>query len=243
MNTNHPMLIDIFLFRLTVSPGKSIFDAESACQQVIFSGTSLCLYYSSSLLIYMHQVVDSQTTLPPLTTKRQPLLTTWRITPSPITRVCITPPAPLEGSQIFQLTEPTTSFLWVSQLRYVALILTGLSLQVNGKFLLVYGTSASSPVVGAILTLVNDARLAVNKSPIGFINPTVSVYIICTSDCCLIVAYRSIPTHSLVLSMISLMELTLVVAPSGTTLLKDGTRSQVNLWLLSCEVNSRWHFS
>ena len=51
-------------------------------------------------------------------------------------------------------------------------------LQVDGAFRLVYGTSASSPVVGAILTLVNDARLAIDKSPIGFINPTVSVYII-----------------------------------------------------------------
>lgn len=45
---------------------------------------------------------------------------------------------------------------------------------IDGQFELVYGTSASSPVSGAILTMVNDARLAVGKSPIGFINPTVS---------------------------------------------------------------------
>ncbi|CAL1709472.1 unnamed protein product [Somion occarium] len=38
---------------------------------------------------------------------------------------------------------------------------------------LVFGTSASSPVVGAILTAVNDARLAIGKTPIGFINPTI----------------------------------------------------------------------
>ncbi|KAN0081321.1 Peptidase S8/S53 domain containing protein [Tylopilus felleus] len=44
---------------------------------------------------------------------------------------------------------------------------------VDGKFELVYGTSASSPVVGAILTMINDARLAVGKKPIGFINPTI----------------------------------------------------------------------
>jgi hypothetical protein len=49
------------------------------------------------------------------------------------------------------------------------------SLQIGGKFILVYGTSASTPVVGAILTLVNDARLAEGKKPIGFINPTVNV--------------------------------------------------------------------
>jgi len=44
---------------------------------------------------------------------------------------------------------------------------------VDGAFSFIYGTSASSPVVGAILTMVNDARLAKNKSSIGFINPTV----------------------------------------------------------------------
>lgn len=44
---------------------------------------------------------------------------------------------------------------------------------IDGTFNLVYGTSCSSPVSGAILTMVNDARLAVGKSPIGFINPTI----------------------------------------------------------------------
>jgi len=44
---------------------------------------------------------------------------------------------------------------------------------IDGKFELVFGTSASSPVVGSILTLINDARLAIGKKPIGFINPTI----------------------------------------------------------------------
>ncbi|KAJ7258164.1 subtilisin-like protein [Mycena rebaudengoi] len=44
---------------------------------------------------------------------------------------------------------------------------------VNGGFGLVFGTSASAPVVGAMLTMVNDARLAIGKKPIGFINPTI----------------------------------------------------------------------
>ncbi|KAJ7637005.1 subtilisin-like protein [Roridomyces roridus] len=44
---------------------------------------------------------------------------------------------------------------------------------VNGQFGLVFGTSASAPVVGAILTMVNDARLAIGKRPIGFINPAI----------------------------------------------------------------------
>lgn len=43
---------------------------------------------------------------------------------------------------------------------------------VDGTFSLVYGTSASSPVVGSILTLVNEARLTIGKSSIGFVNPT-----------------------------------------------------------------------
>jgi tripeptidyl-peptidase-1 len=44
---------------------------------------------------------------------------------------------------------------------------------IDGIFQLVYGTSAASPVVGAILTMVNDARIAQGKPTIGFINPTI----------------------------------------------------------------------
>ena len=42
---------------------------------------------------------------------------------------------------------------------------------VGAKFFRVYGTSASSPVFGSIVTLLNDARLALGKKPVGFINP------------------------------------------------------------------------
>ena len=42
---------------------------------------------------------------------------------------------------------------------------------VDSVFSLVYGTSASTPVVGAILTLINEARINLGKSSIGFINP------------------------------------------------------------------------
>ncbi|KAH8081328.1 peptidase S8/S53 domain-containing protein [Cristinia sonorae] len=44
---------------------------------------------------------------------------------------------------------------------------------VNGNFSRVFGTSASTPVVGALLTSINDARIAIGKRPIGFINPTI----------------------------------------------------------------------
>ncbi|KAF4633910.1 hypothetical protein G7Y89_g4204 [Cudoniella acicularis] len=41
----------------------------------------------------------------------------------------------------------------------------------NGSWWLVGGTSLSSPVWGAVLTLVNEARLEVGKSTLGFIHP------------------------------------------------------------------------
>lgn len=44
---------------------------------------------------------------------------------------------------------------------------------VDGEFELVFGTSASAPVVGSIFTLVNDARLAIGKRPVGWLNPLV----------------------------------------------------------------------
>ncbi|KAH7397703.1 peptidase S8/S53 domain-containing protein [Cadophora sp. MPI-SDFR-AT-0126] len=43
---------------------------------------------------------------------------------------------------------------------------------IDGNFSYVYGTSASAPTFGSVLTLINSARLAVGKSSIGFINPT-----------------------------------------------------------------------
>lgn len=47
------------------------------------------------------------------------------------------------------------------------------AITVQGEWYLVYGTSCSSPVTAAILSAVNDARLAAGKSTIGFINPTI----------------------------------------------------------------------
>lgn len=42
---------------------------------------------------------------------------------------------------------------------------------VDGSWSLVFGTSASSPTLGSILTLINEARYAIGKGSIGFINP------------------------------------------------------------------------
>ncbi|KAF5315002.1 hypothetical protein D9619_007273 [Psilocybe cf. subviscida] len=44
---------------------------------------------------------------------------------------------------------------------------------IDGAFSLVFGTSASSPVVGSLITLINDARLAAGKKSVGFINPSI----------------------------------------------------------------------
>ena len=46
-------------------------------------------------------------------------------------------------------------------------------LVVDGEFYLVYGTSASAPVIASMITLINDARITAGKNPAGFLNPTV----------------------------------------------------------------------
>ena len=43
---------------------------------------------------------------------------------------------------------------------------------IEGNFTLVYGTSASSPTFGSVITMVNEARLEAGKGPVGFLNPT-----------------------------------------------------------------------
>ena len=37
----------------------------------------------------------------------------------------------------------------------------------------IYGTSASAPTFGAIITLINEQRANSGKGPVGFINPTI----------------------------------------------------------------------
>ncbi|KAF8194430.1 subtilisin-like protein [Mycena galopus ATCC 62051] len=43
----------------------------------------------------------------------------------------------------------------------------------DGEFELVFGTSCSAPTTASIFTMINDARLASNKKPVGFINPAI----------------------------------------------------------------------
>ncbi|TBU52869.1 subtilisin-like protein [Dichomitus squalens] len=45
------------------------------------------------------------------------------------------------------------------------------SVVLDGEFRLVSGTSASAPTFASILSAINDARLAVGKKPVGWVNP------------------------------------------------------------------------
>ena len=86
-------------------------------------------------------------------------------------------------SQISLQWKLNSGFCWQCQLyrRYVIILVAFAKplryvyapLAVDGTFSLVFGTSASSPVVGSLITLVNDARIAAGKGPVGFINPSV----------------------------------------------------------------------
>ncbi|GMF19206.1 unnamed protein product [Phytophthora lilii] len=53
----------------------------------------------------------------------------------------------------------------------VAALGAGFLVYMNGRLSSVSGTSASTPVFGAMVTLWNDVRLNAGKSPLGFINP------------------------------------------------------------------------
>ncbi|KAG6977701.1 hypothetical protein JG688_00000060 [Phytophthora aleatoria] len=53
----------------------------------------------------------------------------------------------------------------------VAALGAGFLVYMNGRLTSVSGTSASTPVFGAMVTLWNDMRLNAGKSPLGFINP------------------------------------------------------------------------
>jgi tripeptidyl-peptidase I len=49
-------------------------------------------------------------------------------------------------------------------------------LAVDGNFSLLFGTSASAPVIASMITLINDARITVGKNSVGFLNPIVCFF-------------------------------------------------------------------
>ena len=42
-----------------------------------------------------------------------------------------------------------------------------------GEFILAGGTSASTPIFATMVSAINDARLAIGKRPVGWLNPAV----------------------------------------------------------------------
>jgi hypothetical protein len=90
----------------------------------------------------------------------------------------------------------------------------------------VFGTSASTPVVGSILAMVNDARLTTGKKPIGFINPAVSCAYGRMYDKSNF-RHRYTLTLSRLHFMTSRLETTKGVTPLALTLFPDGILSQV----------------
>ncbi|KAF8444923.1 peptidase S8/S53 domain-containing protein [Boletus edulis BED1] len=120
-----------------VPPGSSVYEPETACEEVIFSGGGFSNYFA---------MPDYQKTA---------------------VEYYLTHYHPDYSANIWNATGKSRAFPDISAngANYVV--------AVDGQFELVYGTSCSSPVSGAIFTMINDARLAVGKSTIGFINPTI----------------------------------------------------------------------
>ncbi|KAG2122346.1 subtilisin-like protein [Suillus clintonianus] len=120
-----------------VSPGKSVWEPESACEQVIYSGGGFSNYFS--MPDYQKAAVEGYLAANPISYSKD----------------------------IYNSTGTSRAYpdLSANGANYVVAI--------DGTFSLVYGTSAASPVVGSILTMVNDARIALGKPPLGFINPTI----------------------------------------------------------------------
>jgi tripeptidyl-peptidase-1 len=118
-----------------VNPNSTVYDPESACEQVIYSGGGFSNVFP--LPCYQQAAINSFFALH----------------------------TPSYSSIQYNNSGTTRGFPDISAngANYVV--------AVNGTFVLVYGTSASSPVVGSIITLINDARLAAGKRPVGFLNP------------------------------------------------------------------------
>ncbi|KAJ6491392.1 subtilisin-like protein [Mycena vitilis] len=122
-----------------VNPGAKVTDAESACEQVIFSGGGFSNYFG--VPDYQKGAVEGYIKA--------------NLNPGPYNPT-------LYNSTGTSRTYPDLS---ANGANYVV--------AVDGQFGLVFGTSASAPVVGSMLAMINDARLAIGKKPIGFINPSI----------------------------------------------------------------------
>lgn len=94
----------------------------------------------------------------------------------------------------------------------------------NGSWWLVAGTSLSSPVWGAVLTLVNEARLAAGKSTLGFAHP-ILVRLFCSSLLMLEILTETVSMPTRKHLTISLMVVTLAATHLVSLLLQVGIPS------------------
>ncbi|KAH9978694.1 subtilisin-like protein [Lactifluus volemus] len=120
-----------------INPGSTVFEPESACEQVILSGGGFSNIFTMPK--YQEAAVHGylKNYPPPYTAEQY----------NNSGKVCAFPDISANGAN------------------YVTAI--------DGQSMLSYGSSASAPVVGSIMTLINDARLTLGKGPIGFINPVI----------------------------------------------------------------------
>ncbi|KAG6827607.1 hypothetical protein H0H92_011146 [Tricholoma furcatifolium] len=129
-----------------VNPGSTVNDPEGACEQVIYSGGGFSNIFS--MPSYQAEVVTS-------------FLTNH--------------PPPYKDGQFNNSgnRKLRDGYVEGARLALCAECLPPTALGIDGEFGLVYGTSASTPVVASMITMVNDARIAAGKGPLGFINPTI----------------------------------------------------------------------
>ncbi|CCM06013.1 uncharacterized protein FIBRA_08256 [Fibroporia radiculosa] len=119
-----------------VNPNATVWEPESACEQVIYSGGGFSNVFK--MPSYQKAAVE---------------------------RYLSEYPPPYSSAQYNTSGSRGFPDIAANGANYVVAM--------DGEFELVYGTSAASPVSAAILSAVNDARLAIGKGPIGFINPTI----------------------------------------------------------------------
>ena len=155
-----------------VKPNATVFEPEMACMEKIYSGGGFSNYFA--MPEYQKDAVDYYlTNYPPSYPS-----TIWNSTGTVGVPSCLASYA----NKVFQsrafpdISANGANYVIAvcKQARSCGILFSLFVAQANGEFILAWGTSCSTPVAGAIFTMINDARLALGKSPIGFINPTVS---------------------------------------------------------------------
>jgi tripeptidyl-peptidase I len=143
---------------LSVNPGSTVFEPESACEQVIYSGGGFSNHFR--IPKYQRKAVSGYLKHHRPSYAKDIYNSTGRSRAYPDLSA--------NGANYVISVSQTVAAYFVAPPRRCLC-----TSQILGNFTPVFGTSASTPVVGAILTLVNDARLVAGKGPIGFVNPTV----------------------------------------------------------------------